>query len=281
MINGYIQFKKRRELGEILSDTFSFARQNYKPLIAVLIKTSLIPYILVVLASVYYQYVVSDLSRLASIDFIIGIGAMGITSLLFFATSSSTVFSYIKEYETCKGIELDHNYILDEAKSNYGNMIGLSLLAYLMLVFGLIFFVIPGIYFLVPIAMFFPIVLFKEMSIFSSVGESFRLIKDYWWVTFGTLIVTVVVIGIMSFAFSVPSLVYTMVKSMVSISQSGDLTPGIGSQDFIALLLNAIASAGSNLLSVVLLIALGFIYFDLDEEKNRTGLRQKIDELDA
>ncbi|MCH7410608.1 hypothetical protein MM239_14465 [Belliella sp. DSM 111904] len=281
MINGHIQFKKRRELGEILSDTFSFTRQNYKPLIAVLIKTSLIPYILVVLASVYYQYVVADLAMLQSTNFGIGIGAMGIASLIFFATSSSTVFSFIKEYEACKGVDLDHNYILDEAKSNFGNMIGLALLAYLMLIFGLVFFVIPGIYFMVPIAMFFPVVLFREMSIFSSVGESFRLIKGYWWVTFGTLIVTVVVIGIMSFAFSVPSLVYTMVKSMVSISQSGDLSTVGQSQDFIAILLNAIASAGSNLLSVVLLIALGFIYFDLDEEKNRTGLRQKIDELDA
>lgn len=279
MTNNYIQFKKRRELGEILSDTFAFVRGNFKDLFTVLIRTSLIPFILVILASVYYQYVIGNISEITPYSAVFSLGGLGLAGLLFYATSSATVYSFIKEYDSTKGKLLNLEYVVSEAKSNIGNMIGLTLLAYLMLIFGLIFFVIPGIYFLVPLTVVFPILLFKETTIFGALGESFKLIKGFWWVTFGTVIVIAIIIGVMSFAFSVPALIYNVTKMVITSSNEGTLTSG-NPGDFIYLTLSALGSAGSNLLSIVFLVAIGFVYYDLDEEQNRTGLKQKIEELD-
>lgn len=280
MTNNYIQFKKRRELGEILSDTFGFVRANFKGLFTVLLRTSLIPFILVILASVYYQFVIGNLTDITPYSAVFSLGGLGLAGLLFYATSSATVYSFIKEYDETKGQELNLEYITSEAKANIGNMIGLTLLAYLMLIFGIAFFIIPGIYFLVPLAVIFPILLFKETTIFGAIKEGFRLTKGFWWITFGTVLVIAIIIGVMSFAFSVPALIYSITKMIITSSSGGSLTGG-NPGDFIYLALSALGSAGSNLLSIVFLVALGFVYYDLDEEKNRTGLKQKIEELDA
>lgn len=39
--NNYIEFKKQRELGEILSDSFVFIRNEFKPFLGTILKKSL------------------------------------------------------------------------------------------------------------------------------------------------------------------------------------------------------------------------------------------------
>jgi hypothetical protein len=279
MTRPYIQFKKRRELGEILSDTFAFVRSTYKQLFQALIRTSLIPLMLVVLASVYYQYLSIDLLANSGTDIALGLGGLLLASLLFYATAGSTVYSFIRHYDLGQSTEVNLDQVVPEAKSKIGPMIGLYLVTYVMLILGFVFFLIPGFYFLVPLAVVIPLMVLRDTTVFAAVKQSFQLISGYWWVTFGTIMVLVIVIGVMSFAFSVPALLYTLIKFIVNSSEVGSFAEA-GKGDFIYLVLNAFGTAASNLLSIVLLVALAFIYFDLDEEKNRTGLRQKIEELD-
>ncbi|MGY6521881.1 MAG: hypothetical protein ACXIUD_09150 [Mongoliitalea sp.] len=278
MTQPYIQFKKRRELGEILSDTFAFVRSTYKQLFQALVRTSLIPLILLVLASVYYQYLSIDLLANSGTDIALGLGGLLLASLLFYATAGSTVFSFIRHYDLGQSTEVNLDQVVLEAKSKIASMIGLYLVTYVMLVVGFMFFLIPGFYFLVPLAVVFPLMVLRNTTVFAAVKQSFQLISGYWWVTFGTIIVLIIVIAVMSFAFSVPALLYNMVKFILNSSEMTFAEAGRG--DFIFLVLNALGTAASNLLSIVLLVALAFIYYDLDEEKNRTGLRQKIEELD-
>lgn len=279
MTNQHIQFKKRRELGEILSDTFSFVRANYKPLFAVLLRTSLIPFILLVLASAYYQYALIDLAEQFYLPAIASFVGMTLAGLFFYASASAAIYSFIKFYDESQSLAIDVDTVVQRAKAKIGSLVGLYVLSYIMLIFGFLFFLIPGIYFLVPLAIVVPVLMFKELTVIDAIKESFKLIKGFWWVTLGTVIVVVIVIGVMSFAFSVPVLIYNLAKMAISSAEMNSFnSPASG--DFIFLSLNALASAGSNLLSIILLIALSFIYFDLDEEKNKTGLKQKIDELD-
>ncbi|GHB42191.1 glycerophosphoryl diester phosphodiesterase membrane domain-containing protein [Mongoliitalea lutea] len=274
----YIQFKKRRELGEILSDTFAFVRSTYKQLFQALIRTSLIPFILVVLASVYYQYLSIDLLANSGTDIGLGLGGLLLASLLFYATAGATVFSFIRQYDLGQSTEVNLDLVVPEAKRKIASMIGLYLVTYVMLILGFMFFLIPGFYFLVPLALVIPLMVIRDTTVFGAVKQSFQLTSGYWWVTFGTIIVLVIVIAMMSFAFSVPALLYNIVKFILNSSEMTFAEAGRG--DFIYLVLNALGTAASNLLSIVLLVALAFIYYDLDEEKNRTGLRQKIEELD-
>lgn len=243
-----------------------------------LIRTSLIPFILVVLASVYYQYLSIDLLANSGTDIGLGLGGLFLASLLFYATAGATVFSFIRQYDLGQSTEVNLDLVIPEAKRKIASMIGLYLVTYVMLVFGFLFFLIPGFYFLVPLALVIPLMVIRDTTVFGAVKQSFQLTSGYWWVTFGTIIVLVIVIAVMSFAFSVPALLYNMVKFILNSSEMTFAEAGRG--DFIYLVLNALGTAASNLLSIVLLVALAFIYYDLDEEKNRTGLRQKIEELD-
>jgi succinate dehydrogenase/fumarate reductase cytochrome b subunit len=98
-----IQFKKQRELGEILTDTFKFIRENYKLLLSYIFKTTGPFFLILVIAVGYYTYSVAG-NTFASpfesgignfiISFLILIGAL----LLFYSALYGTILHYIKLY---------------------------------------------------------------------------------------------------------------------------------------------------------------------------------------
>ncbi|MFD2034884.1 hypothetical protein ACFSKL_08790 [Belliella marina] len=277
-MENYIPLRKRRELGAILSDTFAFSRNNSKQLFSVLVKTCGIPFIVVLVASAYYQYVMLDPDPVSmASNIMIALLALALAGGIFYAMSASTIFSFTHEYEVNRGV-VEESTVIDQAKSKFGSMVLLMIICYMMMAFGFIFFVIPGIYFIVPVVLAFPLMIFREKSIGETISESFRLTKGYWWVTFGTILVISIIIGLISFAFSMPSLIYMLIKTVISASQSSIGSPEMPN-DFIYMILATIGSAASYVLTVVMHIAIGFVYYDLDEEKNKTGIRQQIDEL--
>lgn len=277
-MQNYIELRKKRDLGEILSDTFAFARINSKPLFNILLKTTGIFFLLSVLFSGYYQY--TNLNRLVTEDlatFGISIVLLMIGSVLYYASATSSIFAFMQQYLDTKG-KVSEEPVIREAKSNIGQMILLSIMAYLLLIFGFVFFFFPGIYFIVPIALAFPVFFFKKLGKRDSIRAAFKLVSGYWWVTFGTIVVMAILISIISFVFQLPGTVYIGVKAFFEASQGSSEFEEFGG-DFIYLLLATIGSAASNLLSIFMIIATGLVYFDLDEEKNRTGIKAKLEEL--
>lgn len=277
-MQNYIELRKKRDLGEILSDTFAFARINSKSLFNILLRTTLIFFLLNVLFSGIYQY--ANISRLVAEEpftFLSSIFLLLIGSVLYYASATSSIYSFMQHYIDTKGNVMEES-VIHEAKSNIGQMVLLSIMAYFLLVIGLVFFLIPGIYFIVPIAIAFPVFFFKGNGKTNSIKASFKLTSGYWWVTFGTILVIAILISIISFVFQLPGTVYLGVKTFFVVSQeNGDLSGLSG--DFIYLILATIGSAASNLLSIFMIIATGLVYFDLDEEKNRTGIKAKLEEL--
>ena len=277
-MENYLPLRKRRELGTILSDTFAFSRTNAKQLYSVLVKTCGIPFLVIILASAYYQYVLMNPEPMTvAVEIGLALFAMALSGGIFYAISAATVYSFIHEYEVNKGLVNDAT-VIDNAKGKFGGLILLLIVSYFMLVFGFIFFVIPGIYFLVPLGIVFPLMILRNTSIGTSISQSFELIKGYWWVTFGSILVVAIIIGVISFAFSMPALIYLMIKTAIVASQTSVNALGTPN-DFIYLILATLGNAASYVLSIIMLIALAIIYYDLDEEKNNTGIRQKIEEL--
>ncbi|MCF1749867.1 hypothetical protein [Mariniradius sediminis] len=277
-MQNYIELRKKRDLGEILSDTFAFARINSKPLFNILLKTTGIFFLINVLFSGYYQY--TNLNRLVTEDlaaFSISLLLLTLGSVLYYASATSSIFSFMQQYLDTKGT-VSEEPVIREAKSNIGQMILLSIMAYLLLIFGFVFFFFPGIYFIVPIALAFPVFFFKKLGKRDSIRAAFKLVSGYWWVTFGTIVVMAILISIISFVFQLPGTVYIGVKAFFEASQGSGEFEEFGG-DFIYLLLATIGSAASNLLSIFMIIATGLVYFDLDEEKNRTGIKAKLEEL--
>ncbi len=282
----YIEFKKKRELGEILTDTFAFLRANGKPLLSVLIKTVGIPFILLLAAFAYYTYSSStvmdpfainngDVSNIGNffISFCLLIVIGSVTSGLMFGSVSH----YIREYIESNG-SVDKDTVFQAIKNDTGSIILLSLLVFLIYFGGFVLCVIPVIYLYVPMSVVFSIYVFTPYSITESISQSFNLIKNEWWMTFATLFILAIVVGLIGFVFSIPAFIYTFVKTFTAASE-GSLTNPSDLFDWVYIALNTFSSAAQFVLYIITAVATVFIYFNLNERKHATGTLEQIDSL--
>lgn len=280
----YIQFKKQRDLGAIISDTFIFFRQNFKEMFKLLIKTAGPVFLIVILSLGYNTYIMGgtfDIFTAATgADQLLFIGSMFIfliSILVFYVLLYQTILYYIKSYIDHEGV-INELEIKQNVKGSFGNFLGLFLLITISTIIGLLLFILPGIYISVPLVLAPSIFVFQRSSGTKAFSESFKLIKDHWWVTFGCLLVIFLLIYVISLIFQIPLMLYVMVKAFTA-AQEGTLSDPSSLFDWVYLLLNVISSIFQYLLTVISVIAGAFIYFDLDEQKNLTGTYETISNL--
>ncbi len=289
MKTDYIEFKKKRELGDVLSDTFTFLRSQFKPFFNTFFKI-VGPFLLVMMISLgLYMYFVGDIFTSISLggsEFnSSSMATMLVVFILYIASfvtvytmSQSTVLHYIKSYANGKG-KIDFDTIKSEVYRSFWSFIGMGLLVGLCVGIGAIFCIIPGIYLWVPLSLAFSILVFDKKGVSESFSYSFTLVKDEWWITFATLFVIIIIVGIASYAFAIPGVIYSYAKMGIL---SGEVDPesimGVY-QDPILLLLSMISTLAQFLLNLISVIAGTFIYFNLNEKKNFTGTYERIQNL--
>lgn len=279
--NKNIHFKQQRDLGDIINDTFRFIRENYKPLFHHIYKLVGPFFILLIIAVGYYTYTVAG-SPLEAITgrtggFIISFSILGVTLLLFYAALYGTVLHYIKSYVSNNGIVAEEE-VRTGVREDFFNLILLSILSGILIIAGLMLFILPGIYLMVPLSMAGAILVFKKYSVTESISYSFTLIKDHWWMTFLTLFVIWILVYIIGLVFQMPLIIYTVIKTF-TMAQEGSLADPASFNDWIFITLNIFSSVIQYLLSTISIIALALIYFNLNEHKNLTGTYETIDNL--
>lgn len=283
----YIEFKKKREFGEILGDTFAFLRTQFKPFFSTLLKIAG-PYIFAFLvAYAFYMYAFNGVLNFNversndmynPILMVVAMLFFFVTLIFSYAMAQSVTLHYIKNYIENNG-ETNYSQVKSEVYSNFWKFIGLTLLAGICLVIGTMICVIPGIYLFVPLSLSFSILIFNKKNVTDAFSESFSLIKDYWWITFAYLLVVFIIVMVAGWAFSIPSVIYTYAKMGIF---SGEMDPENmmnSLTDPIALLLNAISTLFQYLLNIISVVASVMIYFDLNEKKNLTGTMERIQNL--
>jgi len=281
MQDQYIQFKKQRELGEIISVTFKFLRENYKTLIKSITQVVAPTFILLIAALAYYTYTVAG-SPLAAMEgkseeFLISFFILAVTLLLFYASLYGTVLHYIKSYIENKGT-VDEAEVKTGAQDDLGKLFMVFIISAAIVFTGLILFIIPGIYLMVPFSLVAMVLVFNKMSLGDSISHGFSLVKDHWWTTFFSIVVVWLLVYVIGLVFQLPLIIYTFVK-MFAVAQEGSLADPVSYSDWIFILLNVVSSVIQYLLSSIFVIALAFIYFNLNEHKNLTGTYETIDKL--
>ena len=287
MTDQYIEFKKQRELGEILSDTFAFLRNEFKPFTSTFFKI-VGPYIVIMMIAlaIYMYYIGNSFSLLLfnsdiapNVFLMLLIGGLYVASIIVVYTmAQSTVLHYIRSYANGKGT-IDYNTIRSEVYASFLKFIGLGFLVAICFIIGLLFCFIPGIYLWVPLSLAFAIMVYNRLSATEAFSYSFTLVKDYWWITFATMLVISIIVYIASYAFALPTVIYNWMKM-------GILTGEIDAEgimdvfkDPIYILLNIIGTIAQFLLNIISIVAGVFIYFNLNERKNFTGTYERIQRL--
>ena len=285
MNDQYVKFKKQRELGSILTDTFKFVRLEGKSLLGLILKIAGPALLIVLLAYIYYmQVTMGNFDLLAAgssieffgLDILIAFFIMIFSGVAFYALMYGTVLHYIKSYIHNDGI-VNKDKITTGVKNSFWSLMGLSLLVGLITGIGAIFCLIPGIYFGTVLVTTYAIHVFENRSATDSISYSFQLIKGEWWITFATLIVIFILYYIITLIFSIPIIIYSLIN-MFTISQEITANPA-DMFDWVYITLNVIGMIGQYLLYALIVISTAFIYFNLNERKNFTGTIETIESL--
>ena len=280
-----IDFKKQRELGDILSDTFVFLRLEFKPFISLIFKVAG-PYILFFLLSfVFYTYTVgdifsfnysasSDLNNFSPLMMFLALILFAISAILAYVFANSTAMHYIKSYINNQG-EVNDQKVIAEVKDTFWSFVGLGIIKWIVIVLAAMLCFFPVFYFMVPMAMVFSILVFEKRDAMDSFNYSFALIKDEFWITFSTILVTGIIVMVSSYAFGLPAIIYSIIKTGIF---SGEIDPGnlVSFTDPVYIVLNVISYLARFLLNLISVVAYVFIYYNLNERKNFTGTFEQI-----
>lgn len=277
-----IQFKKQREIGDIITDTFKFIRENYKLLFSYILKTTGPFFLVLVLAVGYYTYSVGG-STLASPlaggigNLIVSFTVLILALLLFYSALYGTILHYIKSYISNDG-NVPESEVKTGVQKDFFKLLLLSFLSGILIIAGFIMLVIPGIFIMVPLSIAGAILVFKDYSVSESISYCFTLVKDHWWITFITLFVIVILVYIIGLVFQLPLIIYTVIKTLTAVQEGSLANPEIF-KDWIFITLQVISSVIQYLLSIITIIAISFIYFNLNEHKHLTGTYETIEKL--
>jgi len=285
----YVEFKRERDLGAIITDTFKFIRENWKAYFGTIIKIAG-PFMLVGLIIMAYAFTSFSgfFSDLENIDndtnglsssmpaLISGIGILILVGIAVYVLVSATSLYYIKSYIDNNG-NVDFTEVRKNTFKNIWKFLGLGIAMMLMVIIGMVLCYIPGIYIAIVMSLSTSVMVFENKGISDTISHSFKLIKDHWWSTFGIIFLVSILVGVLGSVFSVPAFIYQMAK-MATISNETDALSGLFG-DPIYIGLNILSYAGKFILSSITLIATVFVYYDLNEQKNLTGTLEKIDSL--
>ncbi|NOR75954.1 MAG: hypothetical protein GQ525_12450, partial [Draconibacterium sp.] len=189
MIEKEIQFRKKRELGDIFSDSFEFLKQEYKPIFT-LILTYVLPFLILYgIVQVFIQMkVISVIDFSDPEKLLTNIGPVYTNIFLFslfgiFVQSLliGTYYSYIEIYiKKGKG-----NFDLSEVKSllfsNSLLALGAGFVVFILTMIGIVLCIVPGIYFANTFSILVMIVVFEKKGISNAMSRSWSLVNSQWW----------------------------------------------------------------------------------------------------
>ncbi|WP_149277528.1 hypothetical protein [Pareuzebyella sediminis] len=281
----FIEFKRQRELGEILSDTFGFLRNEFKPFFSTFFKI-VGPYLVIMLicyAFYMYQFgnllnfnVESSSSAVNSFILLLVGGAFFISIVAAYVLSQATTLFYIESYTKNRG-HIHFNEIKHNVYQAFWPFMGLGILVGICVGLGLMFCLIPGIYLAVPLILSFAILVFDKKGVSEAFSYSFSLVKNHWWMTFASLFVIWIIVTVAGYTFALPSTIYTYAKMGIL---SGEMdAENFNMVDPVSTVLGIVSTLAQFILNTISVVAGALIYFDLNEKKNFTGTYERINTL--
>jgi hypothetical protein len=263
-----IQFRKKREIGDIFTDSFQFIKQEYKP-VSKLVFIYVLPFILLYgVVQIYLQKnIISKIDFTNTETLLANIGPLYLNVFLFalfglFVQSLliATYYSYIEVYIKKGKGNFGFSEITPQLFSNGLLAIGASVVIFIVVMFGLILCIIPGIYFANTFSIVIIIFIFEKKGLGNALIRSSSLVKSDWWNTFLINIVGIVMIWVVSIIMTIPMMLTGLTAGIFSQSQ-----PPVEYPDWYWFLIGA-STVISSILWIIPYTFLAFQYFNLDEK---------------
>ncbi len=277
----YIQFKKERDLGAIITDAFKFIRLEGKQFFLTILKTAAIPILIAVAAMIYYMMSMSSLmseDASGAIGMFAAILIMMVAYLVAFVFINLAGMHYIKSYIDNNGA-VDQEEISRNTKERFWSFMGFGFLSGIILFISVMLCVFPMFYTWTVLSIGASILVFQNESASSTIGKCFSFVSGHFWETFGVVFVVALLVGVLGYIFQIPAAIYQIIQMGIGMSNE-DPTAIFGLfSDPIYLLLNLISIVGQLMFYAITLVTNVFLYFDINEQKNLTGTIETIDSL--
>jgi hypothetical protein len=286
-----VNFKQQRDFGEVFNATFAFIGQEIKPLgkavLFFVLPILIITAILQVFVGIEYQKFVGSMqansAEIASNPFAFMGGIYKymffylLIYLLAFSALRCTIYAYIKIYVEKGKDQFTTDDIWVEVKKFFLPVIGTSLLIGILIGFGYIFCVLPGIWLNISLSLIYIAMVFEGKGMGNAFSRSFNLTKLNWWTTLAILLVCGILVYILNLILSLPAMLLG-IKSLFSSFKN--LEEG-GAMNFSTtyFVVTAITSLISYILFSIPVIAMAFQYFNLREVAERPSLDEKIEQI--
>lgn len=271
---GKINLNVEREFSDSITATFNFVKQEFVPLIKAL-AVIVLPVILVdfFVKGFFMQSLLELEESRDSWSVLRNAMWTGVSSGIIYTWMGIMVVSYLKVYYD-KYRQGDENRITPKEVwqvmlARLGSSLFASFAFGLIFVIGVLFFIVPGIYFSIAFVFVIYCLIIQNKPVDSAFGASRELVRGKWWNMFLYLIVLQLIIGVMAWIFNIPYFFLT-IKAVIT-ENPGNL--------YEMTLCYYLSNLGQYLSQTLLLVGVGIRFFSYLEQKEHTVLLDKIGQL--
>lgn len=263
---GMIEFRKIRNINNIVSVTYQFIGKNFKQL---------------ALAELFF--VLPVILLVESVKLVFGFDMYGSNSLyglmvvnyagayLIHFPILLLVVSYMNEYVKNGQRPLEVSETFDVMKKNAAKMFIFSITYIIFTFLYSLAFLLPGIYYsIVQIFKFF-IGTHERVDGNYASQRAFKIIKGRWWRVFGTIIVLMLNSFLFSMITSLPALILGVVYGLHATS--GSTVDQLNSP---AMKIAEAFSLLGNIFYIIPMVGIVFLYFSLVEESEAVHLKERL-----
>ena len=269
-----IEFRKVRDFGGLLNVTFDYIKKNFK----VLFKSNLLisaPFIL--LAGVFLGIYQSSMFNFTSDNVLPQIGIPFLLSMVFLFLSYFVItvvtYSHLLVYMQSETGTIDIDDIWQTVKKNFFMILFTGIGNTVVVGFGFIFLIIPGVYLAIALSLIFIVRLEEGLGFVAAIKRCTKLISGNWWFTFGLLIVVGIIQGFLQYILYLPNYIVMFFTVFTGVnSESSGLNR-------ILYIFSSIISSFGSLLYMISTISISFHYYNLVERKEAPGLLQQIENI--
>jgi len=279
-----VEFKKIREFGEIINDTFLFIKQNFKPLMKAFIYLCGFFVLAAMISAVIQQInmqkvltegvvfrsdtnpVYSQLSKVFTVQYFI-------TVAFLFANYTAihvAVFSYIALYVEKGKVAPKVEEVWAYFRFYFFRVLGSSLVVTVFMIFCFAACIVPGVYVFPAMSLFYPIMIMENADLGYAFSRSFKLLKEQWWVTAATIFVLWLITYCAMTFISMPATLLQLFSTLVQGQKQVSTAIIIGT---------TVSQQLAQVFMIIPAIGTTFCYFNLMERQENTGLLSRIDQL--
>lgn len=275
-----VEFKKVREFGEIIGDTFLFIKQNFKPLMKAYFYLCGF-FILGGLLSTFannlrlFGFLDSSTPRaggspmsILMMRFTFNYIVIFIFLVLGYASFFASILSYIALYIRKGNLAPTVQEVWSYFKFYFWRVFGGGFLITVFWGICTLLCLIPGIWVTPAVSIFFSIMVMENAGIGYAFNRCFKLVTNEWWITFATLVVVYVIYTGAVYFVQIPTFIMIFMKDFTHF-QSGFTT--------VSAIVMALSQYIGQIFMIIPIVACTLIYFNLVERKESAGLLERIE----